>query len=431
MNDYAYRLMVHVARAIREGNIDKADLVEKVVKECYSAGEMDVDAVRRRIRRHLDRLLFEDEDDTPPLVRVFDEYCRECTELDKPCVQHCPTGALTAGPDGRHRIDHELCAECGFCVDSCIAGALVIRSELARVAAMLLQEDRLPVYAILAPSFAGQFGQQAVPSFVKAALKRLGFTDVYEVAMAADVITMQEAREFVGRMRRGERFMITSCCCPAFIKLVEKVRPKVAHLVSPSVSPMIAMGRMLKAREPDCRVVFIGPCMAKKSEARLPDLQPAVDCVLTFKETSALFESAGLPLTGELGEEDMADASHDGRSYAFSGGVTAAITRAVKDIAPDLEIRAVKGDGLKECNRLLHQLEEGLLHGNFMEGMGCPGGCVGGPGRNISVEEGREHVRAFAEQAAIAKSSQNRTAARWESEYGQGLPLESVKTKLG
>lgn len=424
--DYKYRLMVHLAKALKEGKINKGKLVDSVILECFEPkSNPDAEHLKKRVLNYLENLLDQEAGKASPFVQIVSEYCQECHSLDEPCIIHCPTGAVKLGEDGQKYIDHSLCVECGFCVDSCIAGAMLIRSEFARVAAMLYQEQAHPVYAILAPSFVGQFGD-ASPTAIKAALKGLGFSDVYEVALAADIITLHEAREFVERMHRGGKFMITSCCCPVFIKLVEKVRPKVANLVSDSVSPMIALGKLLKKRNPDARVVFIGPCVAKKSEALLKDLQPAVDCVLTFKETSALFEATGLTLTG-FGRNEMGDASHDGRAYAFTGGVTAAITRAVKELDPSLEIRAVKGDGVKECNRLLQELEEGSLDGNFMEGMGCPGGCVGGPGCNISAEKGQEEVRTFAQEAAVVHCSDNDLAVRWETEFSEDV-LESAKS---
>lgn len=424
--DYKHRLMVYLAQGLKDGKIDREKLVGTVMNECLAQSNQDENKLKARILRYLDGLLQEDAEEDPPLVRIVSEYCQECDSLDEPCIIHCPTGAIKVDDDGRKYIDHSLCIECGFCVDSCIAGSLLIRSEFARVAAMLYQEREHPVYAILAPSFVGQFGD--IPySAVKAALKGLGFSDVLEVALAADIITLYEAREFVERMHRGGKFMITSCCCPVFIKLVEKVRPKVSNLVSETVSPMIALGKLLKKREPQCRVVFIGPCVAKKSEAMLKDLRGAVDCVLTFKETSALIEAAGLPLQ-EFGREAMLDASHDGRAYASIGGVTAAITRAVHDLDPSLEVRAVKGNGVKDCNRLLRELEEGRLEGNFMEGMGCPGGCVGGPGCILSAEQGREFVQQYAGEAPMERSSDNREAVKWEAEFAEEGFFYSRKT---
>ncbi|HHX78079.1 MAG TPA: DUF3787 domain-containing protein [Firmicutes bacterium] len=426
--DYKHRLLVNLARALKNGAIDADEIASRAFEECADKEDLrDADVLIKRIKKYLKSLLEQQESKNLPLVDMLAEYCKECEELDKVCENYCPVDAIKKDDGGHYYIDHKLCAECGFCVDSCLAGAIVTQSEFARVAAMLFQTKEHPVYAILAPSFAGQFGPEATPESIKSALKNLGFTDVYEVAMAADVLSIFEAQEFIKRYRNGEKFVITSCCCPAFIKLIEKRRPKIVNLVTQTVSPMIALGKMLKKREPNCRVVFIGPCIAKRNEARLADFQPAVDCVLTFKETSALFEAVDLPLTGALGKENLLDASHDGRIYGFSGGVTQAITNAINYFAPDIEVKPVKGNGLKDCNRLLKELEEGNLEGNFMEGMGCPGGCIGGPGCNITVEEGLKYIKHYAGKAPVKNSFMNQKAAEWKKIYADANLLLAPK----
>jgi iron only hydrogenase large subunit-like protein len=432
-NDFAHRILVNLARQMKLGEIlDRKKLSDKIIAECFPEKIEDEQIWRDRIDKRLDFLLqhSRQEESEPLLVHLLEESCEECSVEKRPCVHACPTGAITYDRHGKGSINTALCVECGWCVDTCISGVIIARSEFAQVATMLLQSKVNPVYAILAPSFVGQFGPGVTPEILKAALKALGFSGVYEVAMAADIVVLEEAREFCERMKSREKFMITSCCCPAFIKLVEKVRPKVAHLISPSLSPMIIMGKMLKEREEECRVVFIGPCIAKKAEAKRPDLQPAVDCVLTFKETKALLEAAELSLDGSLGQREMEDASHDGRIFAHTGGVSEAIHRAVQRRAPDLEFRPVKGNGLKQCSELLKQLEEGRLDANFMEGMGCPEGCVGGPGTNIKAAEAAVLVREFADRAPKQQSDDNIFALQWMKEYYKAADTESIKLDM-
>ena len=433
-NDFAHRILVNLAHQMRAGEIlDRKKLSDRVIAECFPKKTEDEQVWLDRINKRLDYLLQDDtyEDNNDPLlVHLIEESCEECSLEKQPCVHVCPTGAITYDDQGKGKINASLCVECGWCVDSCISGVIIARSEFAQVAAMLLQSDGHPVYAILAPSFVGQFGPAVTPEILKAALKALGFTEVYEVALAADIVTLEEAREFCKRMSSGEKFMITSCCCPAFIKLVEKIRPKVAHLVSPSMSPMIIMGKMLKKREEHCRVVFIGPCIAKKAESKRPDLKPAVDCVLTFKETKALLEAAELSLDGSLGYREMEDASHDGRIFAHTGGVSEAINRAVKRRAPELEFRPVKGNGLKECSSLLKQLEEGKLDANFMEGMGCPEGCVGGPGTIIKAAEAALLVKEFAAKAKKQECDDNSFALQWMKDYYADVDANSKKIDM-
>ena len=183
-----------------------------------------------------------------------------------------------------------------------------------------------------------------------------------------------------------------------------------------------ALGRLLKARE-DCKVVFIGPCVAKKAEARRPELQDAVDCVLTFKETETLFKAAEVDISS-IGEDvPMEDASYDGRIYARTEGVTTAIVRAVQRIDPIIEVNAVHGDGIKECMTLLKLVEQGKLAANFMEGMGCEGGCVGGPGTIIPREEGRRNVNSFAKTSSAVSALDNHKAERWMLELGSKVDL--------
>ncbi|WP_051688085.1 [Fe-Fe] hydrogenase large subunit C-terminal domain-containing protein [Desulfofalx alkaliphila] len=429
-NEFTHRLMVSLARQIKESGIkDRDKTVNRIMKDCFDDNDPQREFWRQRVEKRLSLMLDDESDDNSLLVQMIEGACDNCAE-NKPCVEVCPTGAIDKDEQGNYKINAQRCVECTWCVDNCITGSIVHRSEFAQVANMIMQRRQYPVYAILAPAFVGQFGEKVTPEILKGALKSIGFSDVYEVAMAADVVTVQEAKEFVERMDRGEKFMITSCCCPAFIKLVEKIRPKVANLVSASMSPMIALGKMLKEREPHCRVVFIGPCIAKKAEAKRPDLQPAVDCVLTFKETRALLEAADVPLDGSLGEIKMEDASHDGRIYAHTAGVTEAITRAVETLAPHFEIRAVYGDGLKECNKLLKELEEGKLNANFMEGMGCPHGCVGGPGTILNSKEAAKLVRAHANQARAYEALANDKARRWNDFYGMHADLLSEKEDI-
>lgn len=427
-SEFAHKLLVSLARQIREGDgrAPKRDkIIERVMQDSgVDKNDPQYDFWQDRVKKRLSLLLDEDKGESLLLVQLIEGACDDCATT-QPCVDICPTGAISQDQQGNYQINEARCVECTWCVDSCITGSIATRSEFAQVASMIVQRKSHPVYAILAPSFVGQFGEQASPEIIKGALKSIGFTDVYEVAMAADAITRHEGEVFAQRMQAGGNFMITSCCCPAFIKLVEKIRPKVANLLSPSVSPMIALGKMLKTREPECRVVFIGPCIAKKAEAKRPDLQPAIDCVLTYKETQALFEAGNVPLDGSLGELAMEDASHDGRIYAYTGGVTTAIARAIETIAPQYRLRAVQGNGLRECNQYLKQLEEGKLDANFMEGMGCPGGCVGGPGTIISSEKGAAIAQQHAKQAQTFAALDNEMAIEWTERYGESSDLHS------
>lgn len=361
------------------------------------------------------------------IVTVVPENC-DCSGDEQHCTSACAVNAITQSPGGKIEILDDRCVDCGLCVDACDSGAIVEKTQCRELAQMMASRQEYPLYAILAPAFAGQFGSASPPQ-VKAALRRLGFTDVYEVALAADILTTLEADEFIERSLTGGHFMITSCCCPAFIRLVEKHRPKVAHLISEAVSPMIALGRMLKGREPHCRVVFIGPCLAKRAEARRVELRDAIDTVLTFKETIELLSLANIDvLSTPPDTTPLMEASRDGRNYAHTGGVTEAIRNAVEQQRPEIDINALIGNGLKQCNEILGQVEDGSVDGNFMEGMGCPGGCVGGPGTIIPVLQGASTVRSFALRARRAKARDNELASEWFYNYGGKEMLLSYKS---
>ncbi|NLK07374.1 MAG: 4Fe-4S binding protein [Firmicutes bacterium] len=415
MNKHIFtkRILTHVAKAIRgnERPFNKERLIEEITSDCFS-DQAERDLWRPVVEQRIDLLLAEE----GALFSHIKDACRLCDTKHRRCDHVCPTNAITHTGEGVV-IDWDKCIECGLCVDGCIAGAIVARSDFARVAYLLMQSDEQPVYAILAPAFVGQFGEDISPDKLKGALLQLGFKGVHEVAMTADIITSLEAEELVDRFQKGEEFMITSCCCPAFMRLVEKTKPALVELVSHSVSPMIALGRLLKAQS-ECKVVFLGPCVAKKAEARRPELSDAVDSVLTFREVEALFEAAGVDLVSTGSQTEIEDASHDGRIYARTAGVTEAITRAVNRINPDLEITAVHGDGIRECMTLLKLVEQGKLAANFMEGMACRGGCVGGPGNIIPADIGRENVNEFAKTASAPAAQDNRKAEEWLQKYG-------------
>lgn len=357
------------------------------------------------------------------VMRKVQSLC-SCQPGEESCVRACPTGALTRDSDGRYIVDANGCLGCESCASVCPSGAIVQTSDCLSLVEMILDGASNPLYAIVAPSFVGQFGA-ARDSQVKEAIKRLGFAEVYETALAADILTLQEADEFVDRVERGEDFMITSCCCPAFVKLAERFASRIGDLVSDSVSPMIALGRLLKAAEPEAHVVFIGPCLAKKAESRTPGLSDAIDLVLTFKETAFLLKESGIEIETLVGGEPFGDASHDGRIYAHTGGVSEAITRAVHDRSPGLGVHALKGNGLKQCREILEAVERGEVDGNFMEGMACPGGCAGGPGTIIKVGETVPQLLGHADDAPWLTARENERAREMLDVWGGKVALRT------
>lgn len=416
------RVIVRLCAMTGAGDED----IKQVIDEEIGSDSPVAERVKHVIAKRVEAALTDP--GTGDVIAVVPEACN-CVEGDRHCATACVVDAISKGADGITVIDRDKCVDCGLCVEACRSGGLVERTQCLQLVEMLRTRQEQPVYAIVAPSFVAQFGNDVSPVQIKAGIRRLGFTDVYEVAMAADVLTVLEADEFLERTEAGEKFVITSCCCPAFIKLVEKHRPNVAHLVSDTVSPMIALGRMLKKREPGCRVVFIGPCLAKRAESKRPELADAIDGVLTYKELASLFEVSGIDLTDEpgLAITPFREASHDGRIYAHTGGVTAAIHRAILALRPDAQFHPMRGDGLKQCNQILQEVEKGKANGNFMEGMACTGGCVGGPGTCIRADEGAHKIESFANRAEVQEARANQLASRWANQAGDISAFYSLK----
>ena len=229
-----------------------------------------------------------------------------------------------------------------------------------------------------------------------------------ETALYADLITMKEAFEFDEHVREAGDFLITSCCCPVWIKLIEGRYSELSAHISPSVSPMIASGRVIKTLEPQAKVVFIGPCIAKKTEATLPDLAGAIDFVLTFQELAAIFQATEIDPAGQLDAEN-AIASRAGRIYARAGGVSEAVAETLARILPKRAgaLQPLKVDGIPQCQKVLEQAKTGLLDANFIEGMACLGGCVGGPGRIVGIEQSTNAVNDYGTAAAAATPVEN------------------------
>ncbi|QDR81108.1 [Fe-Fe] hydrogenase large subunit C-terminal domain-containing protein [Sporomusa termitida] len=332
-----------------------------------------------------------------PVVVANPDACRECRGAE--CEKACPLSAITRDELGRPSIDKSKCAHDGYCISACEFGALADKSQFVPLIRLLRQHSH-KVYASVAPAFAGQLGPAVTAGKLRSALLKLGFAEMVETALYADLITIKEAFEYDEHVKDAHDFLITSCCCPIWIKLIENKFPDLLGHISPSVSPMIASGRVIKELEPDAKVVFIGPCVAKKSEAQLPDLKGAIDFVLTFQELQTLLAAAAINPAAEPDEENPL-ASWGGRLYARTGGVSEAVGTTLEKLIPRRaeKFKPVKVDGIPDCTKLLEEIRAGRLEANFIEGMACKGGCVGGPGRIIPAEQGTGHVNDYSHAA--------------------------------
>ncbi|MBQ3125777.1 MAG: ferredoxin, partial [Clostridia bacterium] len=219
-----------------------------------------------------------------------------------------------------------------------------------------------------------------------------GFHTVIEAALGADMVALSEAREL------AEKGFLTSSCCPAFVQYIKSAFPQLAEHISHNRSPMAELAKYIKDTTPDAKVIFIGPCTAKKAEAQLEEVKPYVDAVLTFEELQALFDSRDLDI-GSMEEGVLDNASYFGRIFARSGGLTDAAAQAMREQNIDFEIKPVVCDGIEACRAALLKKSKNMLDGNFIEGMACVGGCISGAGCLTHGEKNKAEVDKYGREA--------------------------------
>lgn len=323
----------------------------------------------------------------------------EC-EDDCSCENVCPFHAIHPGKSGEMEIDDENCVGCSFCIQECRAKNLSASKDVIP-ALQAIRSHKGPVYALIAPAYLGQFTSEVTPGKLRNALKQIGFDGMIEVALFADILTLKEALEFDKNIIHEEDYQLTSCCCPMWIAMIRKIYKDLMPHIPPSVSPMIASGRAVKVLHPDALTIFIGPCLAKKAEAREKDIADAIDYVLTFQEVQDIFRVMQIdPSTMEESEKDHS--SRAGRIYAHTGGVSESVRQTLERINPNrkISIRTQQADGVPACKAMINDLISGNTSANFFEGMGCVGGCVGGPRVLIPHEIGSQHVKAYGNAAS-------------------------------
>ena len=308
----------------------------------------------------------------------------------RPCAQACGINCISSDEFGRAHIDNDKCVACGQCMSACPFGAIADKSQIFQLIQAIKQGDK--VVAAVAPAIAGQFGPKVTLAKIKTGLKKLGFADVYEVAEGADMGCIAEAHHYVHEVTTGNLPFLFTSCCPAWAVLVKKQFPDLAPEVSQELTPMVATARKIKESDESARVVFIGPCAAKKLEASRKAIRSFVDFVLTFEELNGMFAAKNIDLAAC--EEDTLDtkASGAGRGYAVSGGVAAAIEKCINEYYPDTEVKIEHAEGLADCRKILMLAKAGKLNGYMIEGMGCPGGCVAGVGTIIDPVKAKVFV---------------------------------------
>ena len=293
----------------------------------------------------------------------------------RPCQIACKVKAISIKEDNTAEINDEKCIQCGACVYQCPFGAIMDKSYILDAIELIKnsnQNQDYKVYAIVAPSVSSQFSYAKLGQVITG-LKELGFYTVIEVALGADMVAQAESKEL------AEKGFLTSSCCPAFVAYVKSAFPALLEHVSHNLSPMATLAKYIKQTDKTAKVVFIGPCTAKKAEAQLDEVKPFVDVVLTFEELQALYDSRDIDIT-TLEEGVLDNASYFGRIFARSGGLSDAVAQGLKEQNIDFDLKAVPCDGIEECKKALLLKSKNILDGNFIEGMACIGGCIGGAG---------------------------------------------------
>jgi [FeFe] hydrogenase (group B1/B3) len=330
------------------------------------------------------------------------------TRMIRPCAAACGVDAIHSDEDGYASIDQEKCVNCGLCTVSCPFAAISDKTELVQVLHELKgPEDKRP-YALLAPSFVGQFGRLVSPGAIAAGLVAVGFRAVREVALGADCDTLLLAKrlaELPVSPESGSPSFLGTSCCPSWVKTARRYFPEFSNSIADSYTPMVETAKLIKKADPSARVVFIGPCIAKKAEALEPELRPYVGHVLTFEELAAIFVAKDIDLAAIEPSDSPDEASALGRGYAVAGGVCGAIAETARTLYGKETTATAKADTLRNCRAMLAEIKAGKIKAQLVEGMACPGGCIGGPGTLSGLAFARVEVGRFSSLAPMRSPS--------------------------
>ncbi len=389
-------------------NPNVIEVIDIACDECPAAGYEVTDSCRGCLAHRCEdvckrgAIVF----DHNHVAHIDKSKCVECGQCAKvcpffaiinrkrPCQSACKVKAININSDNAAAIDNNKCIQCGACVYQCPFGAISEKSYILDVIDMIKKSEgnsKYKVYAVVAPSIASQFTYAKLGQVITG-LKELGFYTVVEAALGADMVAMAESKEL------AEKEFLTSSCCPAFVQYIKSAFPALVPYISHNLSPMAMLAKYIKETTENAKVVFIGPCIAKKSEAQLESVKPYVDSVLTFEELQALFDSKDIDIT-TLEEDVLDNASYYGRIFARSGGLSDAVAQAMKEQGIEFPLKPAVCDGIEACKTALLKKSKNVLDANFIEGMACTGGCIGGAGCLTHGEKNKAQVDEYGREA--------------------------------
>ena len=399
---------VKIAMGGDKENPNVIEVIELACDECPAAGYEVTDSCRGCLAHRCEDVCKRGaiSFDHNHVAHIDKSKCVECGACAKvcpysaivnrkrPCQNACKIKAISINEDNAAAIDNSKCTACGACVYQCPFGAIMDKSYILNVIDLIKKSEdnqKYKVYAMVAPSISSQFTYAKLGQVIKG-LKELGFYTVIEAALGADMVAQSESKEL------AEKGLLTSSCCPAFVAYVKSAFPDLVKYVSHNLSPMATLAKYIKETDENAKVVFIGPCTAKKAEAQLEDVKPYVDAVMTFEELQALYDSKDIDIT-TLDEDVLDNASYFGRIFARSGGLSDAVAQGLKEQNIDFDLKAIPCDGIEACKMALFKLSKGVLDANFIEGMACVGGCIGGAGCLTHGEKNKSEVDKYGREA--------------------------------
>ena len=389
-------------------NPNVIEVIEIACDDCPAAGYVVTDSCRGCLAHRCEDVckrgaITFDQNHVAHIDKTKCVECGACAKVcpyaaiinrNRPCMSACKVKAISKAANGAAKIENEKCISCGACIYQCPFGAIVDKSFILNTIDLIRKSDNnknYKVYAIVAPSISGQFAYAKLGQVITG-MKMLGFHTVVEAALGADMVAMEESKEL------AEKGFLTSSCCPAFVKYINTAFPQLLPYVSHNPSPMAALSKYIKDNDPTAKVVFIGPCTAKKAEAKLDSVKPYVDVVMTFEELQALLDSKDLDIT-TLEEDVLNNASYFGRIFARSGGLSEAVAQALNEQNIDFEAKPIVCDGIEACKMALLRKSKNVLDANFIEGMACVGGCIAGAGCLTHGEKNKAEVNKYGQEA--------------------------------